>query len=387
MSDVPMIRELGGGRVQLDTAEELRRLGHHVETFDWRDAFRTGAPRIPKLRPIPFAAKARAFVRSRSGEFDVIDALQACLPYSKRDLGFSGLLVTRSTGLAPLYEIYTEYERKRWPERMPGTQLGQRLHRWRSHRKVAASLRGYEESDVVRVINDNERTYLEDVLGLGQKTVQISEGLPDAQIEALRMARTEPAVRLRRQEIVVIGSWCLRKGAADWPQIVKALRRDVPDARFLFVGTGVEEREVTRLLGVSEGVRVIPHYRSEELPALLSGASVSALPTYVEGYGLAIVEALAAGIPTVAYDVPGPRDILGLIPSNLVECGDAHAFASCLARVLGRDTSTYAELVHAGDRLVDRHRLSVIIPRLVRAYEEHLETVEGSEVRRSASPT
>ena len=34
ISDVPLMRELGGGRVQLETAEELRRLGHSVETFD-----------------------------------------------------------------------------------------------------------------------------------------------------------------------------------------------------------------------------------------------------------------------------------------------------------------------------------------------------------------
>ena len=31
VSDVPLMRELGGGRVQLETAEELRRLGHSVQ--------------------------------------------------------------------------------------------------------------------------------------------------------------------------------------------------------------------------------------------------------------------------------------------------------------------------------------------------------------------
>ena len=45
-----------------------------------------------------------------AGDFDVIDALQACAPFTKEDLGFDGLLVTRSTGLHPLYDAYTTYE-------------------------------------------------------------------------------------------------------------------------------------------------------------------------------------------------------------------------------------------------------------------------------------
>src|SRR3954462_9338594 len=110
-----MVRELGGGRVQLETAEELRRLGHTVETFDPSDAFgERGRQRLGRLQPTAFAGRARSFVRFGGGEFDVIDALQACLPYSKQHLGFGGRLVARSIGLTPLYAEYVDSERRRW---------------------------------------------------------------------------------------------------------------------------------------------------------------------------------------------------------------------------------------------------------------------------------
>jgi hypothetical protein len=143
VSDVPLERELGAGRVQLEAAEEMRRLGHTVTTYDSRDAFEGTALPFARFRPLAFSQRVRAYVRRNAGELDVIDALQACAPFTKQDLGFDGLLVTRSTGLHPLYDEYTTYERERWPDRMPGSAKGRLLQRWNRHRIVSASARGY----------------------------------------------------------------------------------------------------------------------------------------------------------------------------------------------------------------------------------------------------
>ena len=62
--------------------------------------------------------------------------------------------------------------------------------------------------------------------------------------------------------------------------------------------------------------------------------TVGAFPSYVEGFGLAVLEQLAAGLPTVAYNLPGPRDILkSTLPDLLVPCGDAEKFAATLCQV------------------------------------------------------
>jgi glycosyltransferase involved in cell wall biosynthesis len=60
---------------------------------------------------------------------------------------------------------------------------------------------------------------------------------------------------------------------------------------------------------------------------------------------MAVVEQLAAGLPTVAYDAPGPRDILrGDLAHLLVPPGDVHRFAEVLADILVSNSEGYQQL-------------------------------------------
>jgi hypothetical protein len=47
--------------------------------------------------------------------FDIVDAHQGDLPYSKQALNFKGLLVTRSVGLYTFYEEFARQERQQYP--------------------------------------------------------------------------------------------------------------------------------------------------------------------------------------------------------------------------------------------------------------------------------
>lgn len=51
--------------------------------------------------------------------------------------------------------------------------------------------------------------------------------------------------------------------------------------------------------------------RREDIPALLANADILAVPSRWEGYGLAAAEGLAAGVPVVASDVDGLREVVG----------------------------------------------------------------------------
>lgn len=380
VSDVPMIRELGAGRAQLDTAEELSRIGHSVTTFDPRDAFRH-RPRLHPFRPMQFASRARGFVRDHAPEFDVIDGLQACLPYSKHELRFGGLLVVRSTGLHPLYREYLEYERRHWPDRLPGSPTTRALYRWRDGRIERAGWRTYEVSDVIRVLNPDESKFFDRYPSLLGRVVEIPEGLPDSDIEALALARLDSPVRLARREVVVVGAWSLRKGAAEWPDIVRSTRALVPDACFRFLGTGVPAELVRQRFGQGAGIEVIEHYSAAELPALLRTASVGALPSHIEGYSLGILEQLASGVPSVAYDVPGPRTILQFESSLLVPRGDSAAFAKKLGDILLMSPQEHIALAGRCMERANQHRLSGLIARLATVYEERLARLRSRERR------
>ncbi len=205
ISDVPLLRELGAGRVQLESAEEMRRLGHAVTTYDSREAFAGSPAAFGRVRPLAFSIRVRNYIRRHRGEFDVIDALQACAPFTKCELDFEGLLVTRSTGLHPLYHAYAAYERQRWPDRIPGTRAGQLLQRWNRYRIVSAGRNGYRTADLIRVLNDDEREFLSTLDGVQARVVQVPEGLPDAHLDALRDAQVEPRSRQTGRQVVVWG--------------------------------------------------------------------------------------------------------------------------------------------------------------------------------------
>ena len=70
-----------------------------------------------------------------------------------------------------------------------------------------------------------------------------------------------------------------------------------------------------------------------------------ALPSYIEGLGIGVLEKLAAGIPSVCYDVPGPRETVGRVDRRLlVPPGDVEAFAARLLEVLTLGDDEYSAL-------------------------------------------
>src|SRR5207253_1659279 len=112
--------------------------------------------------------------------------------------------------------------------------------------------------------------------------------------------------RRRSKCVAFVGWWHVRKGARDWPAIYRAIKEAVPEARFLFLGTSVSEQAVRNELhaGDDRSVSVVPEFSSAKLPEYLQAATVGAFPSYIEGFGFSVLETLAAGAPTVAYDVP-----------------------------------------------------------------------------------
>jgi len=90
-------------------------------------------------------------------------------------------------------------------------------------------------------------------------------------------------------------------------------RHDLP-ALVLCGRTGWKDEALRRELerGAREGWLVQPGYVSnEELAALYRGATLLGFPSLYEGFGLPVLEALAAGTPVVASDLPVLREVAG----------------------------------------------------------------------------
>jgi glycosyltransferase involved in cell wall biosynthesis len=111
--------------------------------------------------------------------------------------------------------------------------------------------------------------------------------------------------------------------------LLRAVARLPPEVQLLIVGRGPElpgMRELAQRLGITERVRFCSEVSDAELPAYLRAADLFVFPSAnrLEGFGLAVAEAMAAGLPVIVSDMPGVREVIepgreGLLTEPLLE--------------------------------------------------------------------
>jgi glycosyltransferase involved in cell wall biosynthesis len=187
--------------------------------------------------------------------------------------------------------------------------------------------------------------------------------------EALRAALGIPA------RAPLVGTIGLLNDAKGHDLLVAAAALLPPDVHVLIVGHGEREgalREQAGRLGLSGRVH-LPGWR-DDLPAVHAALTVFALPSRWEGLPYALLEALAAGLPCVATDVNGSRDILQCEPpcGLLVPREDPAALAAALGRLLA-DGALRAALAAAGPaRVASEFTVERMLDRTLALYREAL---------------
>ena len=99
-------------------------------------------------------------------------------------------------------------------------------------------------------------------------------------------------------------------------------------------------------LGLESRVKLVPDVADEWLPAVFRAAAVFAFPSLAEGYGLPVLEAMAAGVPVVMSDIEVLAEVAGQA-ALMVPPRDAASWAAALMAVLG-DPALSGRLTEAG---------------------------------------
>ncbi len=218
------------------------------------------------------------------------------------------------------------------------------------HRRMAA--RAVEMADLVIVPTEAVRRELAAVLALGDRVRVVGHGV------SRRLAPPADAAERARRLRLPTGGYLLslatlepRKGL---DVVLAALaERGAPELPLLVVGApgwgGVDPAAEAARLGLTPGrVRVLGPVPDPDLAVLLDRATALVAPARAEGFGLPVLEAMAAGTPVVTSDVPALVEVAGGA-AVVVPTGDPVALAAALAR-LAADPDRRGELAAAGRR-------------------------------------
>jgi glycosyltransferase involved in cell wall biosynthesis len=86
-------------------------------------------------------------------------------------------------------------------------------------------------------------------------------------------------------------------------------------------------------------------FEEGDLPAMLGSAALAAFPSRGEGFGIALLEAMAAGVPVLANRIPAHEWLLGeTLAGQVIDFGDPDAAAASIRTLLGATPSELGEL-------------------------------------------
>lgn len=170
------------------------------------------------------------------------------------------------------------------------------VYRWAFQQAIMACVSAYTAAEAQRVLP-------------GLRTVVVPNG-----VEAERFAAVQKITH-PRPTVISVGAVKARKGTLPLVRAIALLRERLPAVRCFIVGSLTAEPDYTRAvqaeidrLALNEAITLTGQIGHDEVLALYGGADVFALPSVnvegrFEGYGLALLEAGAAGLPVI-----GSRD-------------------------------------------------------------------------------
>jgi glycosyltransferase involved in cell wall biosynthesis len=177
-----------------------------------------------------------------------------------------------------------------------------------------------------------------------------------------------------QKRLPVIGTVCRlvepKKGLKYLLEAVAQLEEEAgkPICQVLLVGEGPAEqglRTLSERLGISPRVAFVGARR--DIPEVLSLMNIFVLPSLYEGFGIAILEAMAAGKPVVATTVGGiPEFVVSGQSGVLVPPGDAPALAKAIKQLLDEPEKACA-MGRQGQAHVQKH---YSIESVVRQHEQ-----------------
>jgi len=209
-----------------------------------------------------------------------------------------------------------------------------------------------QRADVICVVNGEIKEYLVS-RGIAKDRIKVVQNGVEADAIACI-----PDPKEKIYDGIFVGRFHQQKGLFDLLRIWEEVCKSNKSAKLAIVGSGGESyvKEIkNRILasGLDDNIDLLGFFDGEEKYRLLKSARVFLCPSFYESWGIVIAEALASGLPVVAYGLPIYKEIFGE-GIVTVQMGDTQEFAATVEKLL-KNKDEYLERKNAGLCLAKRY--------------------------------
>ncbi len=181
----------------------------------------------------------------------------------------------------------------------------------------------------------------------------------------------------RENTILFAGTLNERKGFRDLIRSFASMSENAPEWKLTIAGNGEMEsgKELAKELGIHEKVEFTGWISGEQKENIFNKAGIFCLPSYAEGFPMAVIDAISYSIPVITTPVGGILDVLTNEKDILTfDPGDQQALATCLTKLVNsvEDRNKLAEnALKKTDKLFD---LSAIGEQISQIYTQLIST-------------
>lgn len=170
----------------------------------------------------------------------------------------------------------------------------------------------------------------------------------------------------------------------NWDTLLRAFAKTSekhPDSRLVLIGDGTARQsleELSSALGVTDRVTFTGALPFEDIPRYLKAADLFVFASVTETQGLVTIEAMAAGLPVVAVDGPGTRDIVDHGKQGFLVENDPDALAKGLNKLLS-DPQRIKRLSNHALKKAKTFDINQLGKQLIGVYEQAIEDKKAGQ--------
>jgi phosphatidyl-myo-inositol alpha-mannosyltransferase len=228
--------------------------------------------------------------------------------------------------------------------------------------------------DVKVAVSPAAQVYAAEALGVAIGSFRV---VPNG-VDVARFAHAEPLEDLRDPErplLLFVGRLEPRKGLDVLVRAFLRIRAAVPKARLCVVGDGPQRARCQQMIpsSIRHDALFVGHVDEAEKARYFASADLFIAPNVGgESFGIVLLEAMAAGVPIVASDIPGFRSVMrDGRQGRFVRAGDATALADGVLTLLSNDKLRRA-MSTEGRRRAAEYDWSEVTVRLEKLYHSLL---------------